>query len=138
MDYQFRHDIYGLPIAKFSMGHESIGQWLSDELGKSQFKTNELINTIIQIENGNVGFKELKGNQLQLTLNLMSVEVELLENEPSNKYYEQEDSDQDYFEHDKDEHGKDEHENLTNCDLKSECGLLDFKQVVLDWLDFIS
>ena len=128
MDYQFRHDIYGLPIAKFSMGHEAIGQWFSDELGKSKIKTNELINIVNQIECGDAGFKEIKGSQLLLTINLMSVEVEALENNFSDDDFPKDEYSQD----------NDGNEKLHDCELKAECGLQDFKLAVVDWLDFIS
>ena len=123
MDYQFRHDIYGLPIAKFSMGHEAIGQWLSDELGENRLKTNELINIISQIECGDIGFKEIKGSQLLLSLNLINAEVEALES--------------DYIEDDFTQ-SSDDIDQLHDCELKAECGISDFKLAIIDWLDFIS
>jgi len=38
MDYEFRRDPFGGYRARFSMGHEAIGQWLIDEVGKDEEK----------------------------------------------------------------------------------------------------
>ena len=38
MDYEFRRDPFGGYRARFSMGHEAIGQWLIDEGGKHEEK----------------------------------------------------------------------------------------------------
>ena len=42
MDYEFRRDPFGGYRARFSMGHEAIGQWLIDEVGKDEEKLDEL------------------------------------------------------------------------------------------------
>ncbi len=79
MDYQFKIDLYGQPIAKFSMGHETIGRWLSDELSSNQNAVRKLIVLITEIENGQTGFREFNGTEFQLTISLSGVQVNPLE-----------------------------------------------------------
>jgi len=117
MDFQFKRDILGQPIASFSMGHEAIGRWLTDELGSNQTSTLNLIDMVNKIEQSLIGFREMSGSELELTLSLNGVEVSALE------------SDIDL---------QDEDSNLYESESFSECGLLDFKQALQSWLEFIS
>ena len=49
MDYEFRRDPFSGYRARFSMGHEAIGQWLIDEVGKDEEKLDELFAIIDQL-----------------------------------------------------------------------------------------
>ena len=120
MDYQFKKDYLGQPIAKFSMGHEAIGRWLTDELGSNQKALQSLIDIVTQIEQSLIGFREINGSELQLTVSLNGVEVSLIETG-----VELDDS-------------IDEEDSLYESESFSECGLQDFKQVLLSWFDYIS
>ncbi len=120
MDFQFKKDILGQPVASFSMGHETIGRWLTDELGSNPKNTQNLINLISNIEQSLIGFREITGSELQLSLSLNGVEVSALDTE---------------FDSQDDFH---EDTNLYEGESFSECGLLDFKQAVLSWLEYIS
>lgn len=119
MDYQFKKDLYGQPIAKFSMGHEAIGRWLSDELSNNQPIIQKLIDLISQIENGRVGFREINGAEFQLSISLSGVEVGPLESE-----------------HIEDNSLLQDH-NLYEGESIAECGLFDFKEVLLSWQEFV-
>jgi len=120
MDYQFKKDLYGQPIAKFSMGHEAIGRWLSDELSNNQLAIQRLIDLVTSIENGHIGFREFAGSEFQLTIGLSGVEVQPLEGDilqdetilQDNRLYDGE-----------------------SC---AECGLPDFKEVLLSWREFVA
>ena len=50
MDYDFSFDQYGEPLAEFSMDHELVGQWFTDELGSNADKCHQLIDAIETIE----------------------------------------------------------------------------------------
>ena len=120
MDYQFKKDLYGQPIAKFSMGHEAIGRWLSDELSNNQPAIQRLIDLISQIENGRIGFRELNGAELQLTVSLTGIEVNPLED--------------DFLE----DNSILQDTSLYEGESFAECGLTDFKEVLLSWREFVS
>jgi uncharacterized protein YacL (UPF0231 family) len=119
MDYQFKTDLYGQPSAKFSMGHEAIARWLSDELSSNQNAVRKLIDLITEIENGEVGFREFNGTEFQLTINLSGIQVNPLEGS----------FDQDDF--------LLEDNNIYEGESFAECGLTDFKEVLTAWLEFI-
>jgi uncharacterized protein YacL (UPF0231 family) len=120
MEFQFKKDILGQPIAEFTMGHEAIGRWFSDELGANLETTKNLLAVIENIETSIIGFREIKGAELLLTLSISGIEVTAI-----NSDYELE---EDFY----------EDAELYESEFFSECGLLDFKQAVLSWLEFIS
>lgn len=124
MDFQFKKDILGQPVASFSMGHETIGRWLTDELGSNSTNTLKLIDVINNIEQSSIGFREITGKELQLSLSISGVEVSAIESD-----YNSDMDLQDEF---------DEATSLYEGESFSECGLLDFKQALLAWLEFIS
>lgn len=101
------------------MGHEAVGRWLSDELGKNLGRAEALLETITQIEQGQIGFREIIGSELKLNLSLNNVEIEALTTCEISDTALQEDN------------------SLYESESFSECGLLDFKNVLLSWIDFI-
>jgi uncharacterized protein YacL (UPF0231 family) len=124
MDYQFKRDIYGSPIAKLSMGHEIVGRWLTDELGSSLSKTERLINLIEEIEKGARVSAVQKGADFELHIGPSEVEFELVEQNFESDHDQMNDS---FLE-----------QNELNTDQEGcSCGLVDFKQVVLSWKDYI-
>ena len=120
MDYQFKKDLFGQPIAKFSMGHEAIGRWLSDELSNNQAAIQHLIDLVTQIESGHVGFREFNGAELHLTVSLTGVEINPL----GDDFLEDDSILQD--------------NSLYEGESVAECGLSDFKEVLLSWREFVS
>lgn len=125
MDYQFKRDIYGNPIATLSMEHEIIGRWLTDELSGNASKVQRLLTVIEQIENGQrVSFSQ-QGTDFELNLGPSEVEFEAIERDYD---CDQEQMNASYLE-----------ANELNTDMAScSCGLVDFKQVVLSWWEYIS
>lgn len=120
MDYQFTKDILGHPCAKFSMGHEAIGRWLTDELGDNLQRVQALINTVEQVEQSIIGFREIIGLELVLHLSISGIEIEPVESdvEPDEMMI---------------ENGE-----LYQSESFSECGLQDFKQALLSWQEYVS
>ena len=60
MDYEFRRDPFGGYRARFSMGHEAIGQWLIDEVGKDEEKA------LFMILNDHEIIAKVTGNPLEM------------------------------------------------------------------------
>ena len=119
MDYQFKKDLYGKPIATFSMGHESIGRWLTEELGCNQRSCDELLKNIALVEQGEVGFREIVGSEFELSISKSGVEVRSIINDFALEDVLLEDA------------------ILYQGESCSECGLTDFKDVLIAWVDYI-
>jgi uncharacterized protein YacL (UPF0231 family) len=115
MDFEYRYNSSGQPVAEFSMGHEAIGRWITDELGASFPKIEQLLAIIEQIESGALVEKSIIGIDLKLSLNYEDVEVNALF-----------DSDEELP----------EETNLSEDESYACCGLPDFKQAVEEWLSF--
>jgi len=75
MDYEFRRDPFGGYRARFSMGHEAIGQWLIDEVGKDEEKLDELFSIIDQLSNRTRVEYRLNGGDYSLLLTHEEAEV---------------------------------------------------------------
>ncbi|MBU2862809.1 YacL family protein [Reinekea forsetii] len=118
MDFEFRYNEQGLPVAEFSMGHEAIGRWLSDELGSNLAKINLLLEVIEQIEQAHLAEKTLFGTELTLYLSSDDVEVKSIYGD--------------------DEEDLPEETHLSDSSSTANCGLPDFKQAVEEWLDYHS
>jgi uncharacterized protein YacL (UPF0231 family) len=118
MDYEFRRDPFGGYRARFSMGHEAIGQWLIDEVGKDEEKLDELFSIIDQLSNHTRTEYLLHGGDYSLLLTHEEAEVkanvlniELDEDLDDLAYYDDE--------------------------QLAMCGLEDFAQVLGSWRAFI-
>ncbi len=119
MDYEFSFDEYDKPIAEFSMGHEALGSWFTEELGADHQRIEELIEIIDQLINRRIEQRQIEGREYQLKLNQQDAEVRSASldididdelPEDTNPY------DEESF---------------------SECGLEDFQQVLKSWQEFI-
>jgi uncharacterized protein YacL (UPF0231 family) len=75
MDYEFRRDPFGGYRARFSMGHEAIGQWLIDEVGKDEDKLDELFAIIDQLSSRTRVEYRLLGGDYSLLLTHEEAEV---------------------------------------------------------------
>ncbi|MGL5285759.1 hypothetical protein SAMN05880558_1198 [Aeromonas sp. RU39B] len=75
MDYEFRRDGFGGYRALFSMGHEAIGQWLIDEVGKDDDKVDELLTLIDRLSARQLEEYHLPGRDYSLTLTQEEAEV---------------------------------------------------------------
>lgn len=119
MDYNFTFDEYDKPIAEFSMGHEAIGTWFSDELGANQQRIDELIDIIDQLTHHRIQQRQIEGIEYQLRLNQENVEVialsldlEIDQELPEDSQFYDEES-------------------------YAECGLEDFQEALVSWQEFI-
>lgn len=119
MDYDFSFDEYDKPVAEFSMGHEAIGTWFTDELGTNQQRIEELIEITDQLISRRIEQRLIEGTEYQLRLNqedaqvrALSLDVDIDEELPENTNFYDEES-------------------------FAECGLEDFQQAVQSWQEFI-
>ena len=119
MDYEYKVDVYGKPVARFSIGHEAIGLWLNEELSGNKCAIAELLEFIQQLEQRRINQHHIQGKEFQLRLSWDQVEVIALALGI--------DVDEDLPE--------DTH--LYDQESFSECGLQDFKQAVQRWQAFI-
>jgi hypothetical protein len=119
VDYDFTFDEYDKPVAEFSMGHEAIGTWFSDELGANQQRIDELVDIIDQLVHHRIQQRQIEGTEYQLRLNQENVEVialslglEVDEELP-------------------------EDTQLYDEESYAECGLEDFQEALISWQEFI-
>ena len=118
MDYEFRRNLYGRYQAVFSMGHEALGLWLTEELATDQQMIVALLSKIEQLQARQSWQYQQPGREFILTMNQDGVEVRaaLLD--------------------DMTDEAPDE---LNHYDQESYacCGLDDFRQLLQSWAAFI-
>jgi uncharacterized protein YacL (UPF0231 family) len=117
MDYELHRDLYGRHQAKFSMGHEALGLWLSEELGSDQQLLNTLLEKIGQLQHHLCWEHHHAGREFTLTMNPEGIEVratllDAMDDEAA--------------------------DDLNHYDQESEasCGLDDFRQLLEAWRDY--
>ncbi|MCR8923222.1 YacL family protein [Dasania sp. GY-MA-18] len=120
MDYEFTLDEYDRPIAEFSSGFEALGRWLSEEVSNDEQQIEELLDIITQLEQKRINSRQLFGRDAQLTLSHNEVEAIALALTEDSSYELPEDT------------------QLYNDESEASCGLLDFKEAVLAWQQFIN
>jgi uncharacterized protein YacL (UPF0231 family) len=119
VDYDFSFDEYDKPVAEFSMGHEAMSSWFSNELGANEQRIEEIIEIIDQLINRRIEHRLIEGTEYQLRLNQTDAEVRSLS------------LDIDFDEE------LPENTNLYDEESFSECGLEDFQQALQSWQEFI-
>ena len=118
MDYEFRRDIYGQYKARFSMGHETLVLWLTEELKTDTLLISTLLNEIEKLQNKQCWEYCHSGHEFTLTMNQDGIEVRatLL-----------------------DESADEAPEELSHYDQESQagCGLDDFRHLLEAWKQFM-
>ena len=119
MDYDFSFDEYDKPVAEFSMGHEAIGTWFNDELGKNEQRIEEIIEILDQLVNRRIQQRQIEGTEYKLRMNQENVEVIALSLglEPDEELP--------------------ENTNVYEDESFAECGLEDFQEALISWQEFI-
>lgn len=121
MDYEFTLDLSGDYCAEFSMGHEALGYWLTNELGSRQSVMTAIFSAIEQLQNKQRWDYEVEGAEYNLlltrddaTVRAHGLDSDFADDEPEEEldYYDQE---------------------STAC-----CGLEDFIEILTGWQAFIS
>ena len=135
MDFKFRKNIDGQPTAKFSMEHEAIGRWLTEEISNNKSKIVQILTLIEQFDQGSIAFKEIIGTEFQLSISHTGVEIKALNLEA---YYTN--SGMDNFNNNEfsgNDDDRSEDAELYNKESYAECGLHDFKIALLSWQEYI-
>ena len=119
MDYELKKDYLGKPFAKFSMGHEAFASWFTEELSNDIVLVDKILSSVSQVENRSIFEKYFCGKSFELTLEFEQVSVRAL-----SLSYDTEDELGDDLE-------------VFDQELKSDCGLPDFKDALISWREFI-
>ncbi|WOT05904.1 YacL family protein [Shewanella youngdeokensis] len=123
MEYDFlRNTITGTAFARFSMDHEALGFWLSEELGDNAAKHVEICQTIERLQSSQLTDWRMIGKALSIELDHEQVRVF------ANNIEDNEDND-----------GTELDESMSFYDGESEafCGLEDFYAVLVNWREFL-
>ena len=119
MNYQFKRDQHGSPVAQFDMGSEVFTHWFSQELGSDQKKIDAIFVAIEQLESKQIKEYVIAGKEFGLLLDPYEVEIrstilslEAPEDLP-------------------------EGTELYDQESMSGCGLEDFVHVLRSWSDFV-
>lgn len=119
MDYHFQRNFSGRPEAQFSMDHEAMGIWLTEELGSNRQQLEHLLQVIESLEKGQRWeyFDDGIDYRLHLTRDHAEVRAALLDTAMD----------------------CDEMEELDYYDNESisHCGLDDFKALMVCWQVFL-
>ncbi|MRI32771.1 hypothetical protein EOPP23_07215 [Endozoicomonas sp. OPT23] len=120
MEYRFQRDYLGNPVAKLSSEHEALGRWLNDEVATNTGLIERLLAIISDLEARNKLEFQLEGHDFNITLTRDSAEASarLLETEMMDDFGE----DMDYY----------------DSESSGQCGLDDFKHLLLAWQDYIA
>ncbi|MCL1051567.1 YacL family protein [Shewanella abyssi] len=121
MEYDFlRNTMTGTAFARFSMDHEALGFWLSEELGDNSAKHVEICQQIEKLQASQLSEWRLIGTALSIQLDREQVRV--FAND---------------IEGDDDEVELDESMSLYNGESEAFCGLEDFYAVLVNWRKFL-
>lgn len=120
MNYKFRHDINGKPVAHFEMGGETFSRWFTDELSNDTTKISEILKAIDRLSSKQIKEFNLPGKDISLHIDVDEVEVRS--------------KDLDYNAPDELPEGTE----LYDQESLSGCGLEDFLTVLESWQDFIA
>ena len=118
VDYEFKFDGQGRPLAKFSMEHEAIGCWLTDESNTLE-RIDRLLLIVDKLEKREIYQKLIVGGDYELQLFSTEVEFSLLNEDSNDDFYLEEEL------------------SLYEGRCFAGCGLLDFKQALESWRAFI-
>ena len=119
MDYEFKKNVLdGSYYCHCSMGHEILGRWVQEEIGKDQAKVREVLALLDQARANSA--KEWSRTGPEISLLICGDEVTIQDNALLMAYDDQESE----FE-------------LYDSESIACCGLEDFEQLMLQWLEFI-
>lgn len=120
MEYEFRRNsVTGTFLASFSMDHEVLGQWFTEELGPELAKIQQVLDIIREIQTDKRGAWRLVGNDF--TLELEREQARVFANTLG---FEQ-------------EYELEEAMSLYDAESEAYCGLEDFELALLSWQTFI-
>ncbi|MGL4474882.1 MAG: YacL family protein [Shewanella sp.] len=120
MEYEFRRNsLDGTATAIFSMDHEVLGRWFSEELGQDDDIIGELMNVIAKLQQGEAGYFQLVGSDFTLEMDFEQVRV-FANVIGFNEDYDLEDG-----------------MSLYDAESSCSCGLDDFATALISWRKFL-
>ncbi|MCK6262372.1 YacL family protein [Vibrio sp. ZSDE26] len=120
MEFEFtRNTLMGEYYVKCSMGHEIVGRWLQDEIGKSKQKLQEVEHLIAQSKALPSDEHKLLGHEISMVIS--GDEVIIQENVLSHGDELDVESEFDFY----------------NCESTAGCGIDDFELLIARWIDFL-
>ena len=120
MEYEFRRNsLTGTYLASFSMDHEVLGQWFSEELGPELAKIQQVLDIIKEIQSGKRDSWRLIGKDFTLDL----------DEEQARIYANALGFEQDYE--------LEEAMSLYDAESEAYCGLEDLEEALLSWYEFV-
>ncbi|ASF17011.1 YacL family protein [Shewanella xiamenensis] len=120
MEYEFRRNsLTGTYLASFSMDHEVLGQWFSEELGPELAKIQQVLDIIKEIQTGKRVSWRFIGKDITLDL----------DEEQARIYANALGFEQDYE--------LEEAMSLYDAESEAYCGLEDLEEALLSWYEFV-
>lgn len=119
MEYEFSQDFTG-PEARFSMGHEAFGYWLTQEIGTRKDKLAEVLNALNKLTQGSAWDAEITGFEYDLLLSRDDATVRAHALSAIDDVELEEDMD------------------FYDSESSARCGLEDFAELVHKWAEFIN
>lgn len=121
MEFEFiRNTLMGEYYVKSSMGHEIVGRWLQEEVGKDWDKIAQVERLIESVHSAPQQEHNLLGKEI--SLNMLGDEVIVQENVLSHGDEMDDDSEFDFY----------------NCESTASCGLADFELLIEQWKSFLT
>ncbi|WP_299686871.1 YacL family protein [uncultured Vibrio sp.] len=120
MDYEFKKNtLDGSYYCSISMGHEIVGRWLQEEIGKDKQKLDHVMTLIEQSRQDLSNEVTLLGKEISLSIN--EDEVTIQENVLAHEQEMEEGSEFDFY----------------NCESQASCGIDDFELLIERWIEFL-
>lgn len=123
MDYEFFIDEQGMPVAQFSMEHEAIGNWITSEIGTDKTRLQNMFALIEEHEQKRSKRSTVQGREHQLEIDEDIIEITAINDT--------------YDNHDNTEEDTTDSTDLFDAINRADCGLMDFKDALLSWQEFI-
>ncbi|MBV7315827.1 YacL family protein [Shewanella sp. NIFS-20-20] len=121
MEYEFRRNsLDGTATAIFSMDHEVLGRWFTEELGQDEDIISELMNVISTLQEGQAGYFQLVGGEFTLEMDFEQVRI-FANVIGFNQDYDLEDG-----------------MSLYDAESSGSCGLDDFATALVSWRNFLA
>ncbi|NOI90671.1 UPF0231 family protein [Vibrio splendidus] len=120
MEFEFtRNTLMGEYYVKCSMGHEIVGRWLQEEIGKDKQKLDHVMALIEQSRQDLSNEVTLLGKEISLAINEDDVTIQ--ENVLAHEQEMEEGCEFDFY----------------NCESQASCGIDDFERLIERWMDFL-
>ncbi|MEZ9762935.1 YacL family protein [Vibrio splendidus] len=120
MEFEFtRNTLMGEYYVKCSMGHEIVGRWLQEEIGKDKQKLDHVMALIEKSRQDLSNEVTLLGKEISLAINEDDVTIQ--ENVLAHEQEMEEGSEFDFY----------------NCESQASCGIDDFERLIERWMDFL-